>query len=213
MGMILNRPIQGGAQLGLWSIQEREQYLQSKLILNDAEMEYINSISNATRRREWLASRVLLKKILKTKEFVEVRVDPDKRPRLVSLPHKISISHTREFAAVVVHEEKEVGVDIEKMDGRILRIKNKFMDPDELKFIDSKNEEQHLYACWGAKEALFKVCPLPGVDFKSQLNLMPFDIKEEGVIDCKISKPGAEGRFLVHYQVFGECMLSYVVQP
>ncbi|MFT6849509.1 MAG: hypothetical protein ACJATA_000306, partial [Sphingobacteriales bacterium] len=38
MGMILNRPIQGGAQLGLWSIQEREQYLQSKLILNDAEM-------------------------------------------------------------------------------------------------------------------------------------------------------------------------------
>ena len=94
-----------------------------------------------------------------------------------------SISHTKNFVAVIVSNEP-VGVDIEYKSDRIFRITEKFMSQEELKtlacfsntFADiSKNAEKttnfstetqkFALLCWCAKETVFKMIDEIGVDF------------------------------------------------
>ena len=59
--------------------------------------------------------------------------DPDGAPLLVGLPLNISISHSRNFAAVAVDADCRIGVDIEEPRlEQLQRVISKFLNPDEL---------------------------------------------------------------------------------
>jgi phosphopantetheinyl transferase len=80
-----------------------------------------------------------------------------------------SISHSKNYCAIG-YGEKELGIDIEEIDERIERISSRFMNEEEEVLIGS-NRLLGLTRIWTLKEAMFKLNPRTGIDFKSELIL------------------------------------------
>lgn len=92
-------------------------------------------------------------------EGVRLVHDADGAPRLVGADAEISISHSRQFAALMVSsEDRRCGVDIEEPRlEQLSRVRSKFLTPEELAAgVD-------LLAAWTAKEAVFKAAGTPGL--------------------------------------------------
>ena len=127
--------------------------------------------------QERFASRVLLKELLGE----EVRVDYHSTgaPFLACVPLYISISHTKDYVAVIL-DERPTGIDIEYRSDRILKIRSRFMNPEEEAGIDPGHEVEHLLIHWCAKETLFKIIGQEGVDFQKHLHVNPFPYLPSG---------------------------------
>jgi phosphopantetheinyl transferase len=80
-----------------------------------------------------------------------------------------SISHSKNYCAIG-YGEKELGIDIEEIDERIDRISSRFMNEEEEVLI-GKDRLLGLTRIWTLKEAMFKLNPRTGIDFKSELIL------------------------------------------
>jgi phosphopantetheinyl transferase len=80
-----------------------------------------------------------------------------------------SISHSKNYCAIG-YGEKELGIDIEEIDERIDRISSRFMNEEEEVLI-GKDRLLGLTRIWTLKEAMFKLNPRAGIDFKSELIL------------------------------------------
>lgn len=90
----------------------------------------------------------------------EVRVvhDSEGAPQLVGSPLHISISHSRNFAAIMLDPEGRCGIDIEEpRTEQLTRVRSKFLTPAELE------AGVELLTAWTAKEAVFKAAGTPGL--------------------------------------------------
>lgn len=172
-----------GDRLLLWKMEESADELLSRFTsLREVYAADVSSYKSPKRVQEYLSVRMLLRIALGH----EARIDHDQsgKPFLPDEPDvRISISHTKNYAALFVSHHREVGVDIEQMSDRILRVKSKFLCERELSLIDEMDKTQ-LLLCWSAKEALYKLIPglrpeyweqlfLTGIDFS--LRTMTFD--------------------------------------
>jgi phosphopantetheinyl transferase len=147
------------AELIIWRMDETlEELLEMSQHHYDHEIE---NISNEVRKKERIISRFLLETLVGKK--VEVKYADSGKPFCDGM--HFSISHTKNFVAVIVSNEP-VGVDIEYKSDRIFRITEKFMHPDELKTLSECSEKQKFaLICWCAKETVYKIIEENGVDF------------------------------------------------
>lgn len=81
---------------------------------------------------------------------------------------KISISHCRGMVAVA-YSDKAVGVDVEQIEERVMRIRNRVQNADEMQHTGDSIVLNTVL--WTAKEALFKLIPEEGVDFAKDLQI------------------------------------------
>ncbi|WP_407427219.1 4'-phosphopantetheinyl transferase family protein [Arcticibacter sp.] len=209
MGLAYHKQIDSKTSFAVWKIEESAEDLYSHLQLNDRENAYLGSLSNGKRNLHWLSTRNLLRKMLNTNHYIDCRVDDHGKPYLVNFPHHISFSHSFDYAAVMISEDKPVGIDIELVKSKITRVAKKFMSQEELTFIDPENTIPHLYTCWCAKEAIYKLHGKPNVSFKDHIHLRPFRYKGEGCFEASLTAE-KEMRFDVHYQRFADYMIGYV---
>lgn len=68
----------------------------------------------------------------------------------------ISISHTSGWIAIAKNYNHNIGIDIERCSSRILRVREKFLNTQELAFIAHDDIIENTLA-WTAKEALYKL--------------------------------------------------------
>jgi phosphopantetheinyl transferase len=80
-----------------------------------------------------------------------------------------SISHSKNYCAIG-YGEKELAIDIEEIGERIERISSRFVNEGEGAFIGN-DRLLGLTRIWTLKEAMFKLNPRTGIDFKSELIL------------------------------------------
>lgn len=216
MGLVYLRELDNSTRFAIWRIEEDAEYLVSRLQLDEREEAVLESFNKGKRTLHWLATRVLLRYMLDTPNYIECVSDKNGKPYLVNFPQRISLTHSFEYAAVMISDHSEVGIDLELIKPKILRIADKFMKPTELVFMQELDEEQrmlHLYACWCAKEAVYKLQGDRGVSFKDNMTIEPFVFQDQGVLTLNLQIPGKDERFSVHYERFLDYMLGYVVGP
>ena len=162
---------------GVWKMEESSDELLGMLEHKADYSSFLERVSAEKRRQERFASRVLLKELLGE----EVRVDYHSTgaPFLACVPLYISISHTKDYVAVIL-DKRPTGIDIEYRSDRILKIRSRFMNPEEEAGIDKEHETEHLLLHWCAKETLFKMIGQEEVDFLHHLHVRPFPYAEEG---------------------------------
>jgi len=194
----------------LWKIEETAEELYQQLQLKKHEVDYFEKINNGKRSLHWLSTRVLLRKMLNTDEYIDCRVDEHGKPYLVNFPHHISLSHSYDYAAVMISEDKQVGIDIEIIKDKIERIAKKFLADNELQFIDRSNIADHMYACWCAKEAIYKLHGKNNVSFLADIHIKPFDYSEEGRFKATLDLKSKEFDFEVRYEKFHNYMIGFV---
>ncbi len=197
--------------LGIWKITETANELIERLPLSPDELRAGRAFGSASRRKEWLATRVLLQEMCG--EYKEICYKENGAPYLADGSCPISISHTKGYAAVMLggHGACQVGIDIEYPSKRILRVKEHFLSPEEQGFIDPLHEETHLLICWCAKEAVYKLLGMDGVEFKRDLQVQPFPFDSLGNLEVReLFTPG--GSLIgVRYIVANDYILTTTV--
>ena len=197
-------------RIGVWEITESAEELVGVLQLNDDERQFLDSLRNGKRYLHWLSSRVMLRKLLNTDQFIEIGADEKGKPFLKNFSHKISISHSHNMAAVMLSKRYEVGIDIEHIHPKVEKISKKFLSDKELVNIDPFYNIDHLMLCWCAKEAIFKWYAKGEVDFRQHLHLRNYDYRISGRMEGMILKDDCIAELVVHYEKMDQYMLAYV---
>ncbi len=197
MGLILKEHFNEDVELGLWEITEDYDTLRSQLILDEKDIFTVESFKNHQRKLEWLSVRTLLKNML-GKEG-KIVYGPERKPYLHNNSFNISISHSKKFTAILLSKKKRVGLDLEFMASKILRIADKFLRPEELEHIEKEHELYHLYLHWCAKEALYKINDKVDINFVTNLSIEPFKPKEKGIITGTVNNNYMNEKFVLNY--------------
>jgi 4'-phosphopantetheinyl transferase len=210
MAIAYRQRVDDDTEFALWKIEEKADDLYKQLQLDKDEKDYVEHISNGKRHLHWLGTRVLLRTMLITNEYIDCKVDEHGKPYLVTLPYHISLSHSFDYAAVMTSKKRPVGIDIEQIKGKVERIAHKFMRSEELAFINEEHKIQHLYACWCAKEAIYKCNGQKEVSFIDNILLEPFDFEQRGNIKAHLRKAEKNLDYDVAYMQYEDYMIGYV---
>jgi 4'-phosphopantetheinyl transferase len=211
MPVILNKIIDAETRLSVWKIEETEEELFRGLQLKAHELDFIASLNNGKRLLHWLSTRLLLRTMLQTNDYIDSAMDDQGKPYLVNGDYQISFSHSFDYASVMISKDKHVGVDIELIKEKVYRIRNKFLTPEELQGLPDQNNTLALYICWCAKEAIYKWYGKRGLEFRKHIHIFPFQSADEGLVKAKATLPEGEVMLDVKYfKVQENYMLGYV---
>lgn len=194
-----------GILTGIWKIEESEEILLSLFDNQDLLKQQIQHISNSTRRSEKLAVRALLKAL--TNEEKEINYFASGKPFLKDGSYNISISHTKGYATIALHPSLQVGIDIEALSDRILRIQNRFMSIKEREAIDKRHEPVVSLLYWSAKETAYKLLGHEGVDFSKELIISPFNIPDNELI-IKEFCTNESKEFIINFEITDQYVLT-----
>lgn len=212
MPVVFNKNIDDDTILAVWKIEESEEELVSGLQLKQHELDFISSLNNGKRLLHWLSTRLLLRTMLNTSEYIDCRMDEHGKPYLVDLDYHISLSHSYDYAAVIIGKKRKVGVDIELIKHKIKGIRHKFLSDVELAQKQIGDNINGLYVCWCAKEAIYKWNGRKGLEFKQDMHIKPFKLKDEGQLNALVDLPGGTTELTVQYfKTKDGYMLGYVV--
>lgn len=212
MPVVFNKNIDDDTILAVWKIEETEQELISGLQLKQHELDFISSLNNGKRLLHWLSTRVLLRTMLNTDEYIDCRMDEHGKPYLPDLDYHISLSHSYDYASVIIGKNRKVGVDIELIKHKIRSIKHKFLSDSELAQKQIGDNINGLYICWCAKEAIYKWNGRKGLEFKQDIHIKPFKLKNSGSLNALVDLPEGTIELAVDYfKTDDGYMLGYVV--
>lgn len=214
MALFLHRPLNGHiGELGLWKIEESEEWFLNRLALHPDEQIQLDGIKGR-RRIEWLSVRYLVHKMSGRTERGIFLKDQFGKPFLQFSNWQISISHSRLFAAAIA-SPLPVGIDIQKIVGKIDRILHKFMRPAEQASLDTQHHLAHAHVYWGAKEALYKVYGRKELNFCEHILVDPFPFSgKSGQFTGRVQKNGIEIRCTLRYELLAEdYVLVYCIAP
>jgi len=212
MPIVFNKNIDDHTILAVWKIQESEAELTAGLQLKQHELDFISSLNNGKRLLHWLSTRLLLRTMLNTNDYIDCRMDDHGKPYLVNRDYEISLSHSYDYAAVMISKDKKVGVDIEKMKDKIELIKHKFLSVEELQQAQLDTTIEGLYVCWCVKEAIYKWNGRRGLELKKDMFVREFDLAEAGDVEAVVSLPDRKQPLSASYfKTSDGYMLAYVM--
>lgn len=156
----------------LWKIDEEVDQLLELVCLTENDQLKFDSYKSSSRRKEFLATRILAQKILGSS--IEIENDEHGKPHLLSSDYQISITHTKGYAGIMIFKDQEAALDMEYLSDRVYKITKRFLSKSELFNIDSENKVFHLYQHWCAKECLIKLYGKKDVHLINELKIHPF---------------------------------------
>ena len=138
-----------------------------------------------------------------------VKYNPDGKPLLPGLKKHISISHSAEYAAVMI-SEYPCGVDVEKISGRTEAVAHKYLNDSERNLISDENRDFLHTLLWSAKEALFKITGQP--DFRLHMTALNLPGKEDKFIDMEVFVKEKTKVFTIFYTIFDGHVLTWTYE-
>jgi 4'-phosphopantetheinyl transferase len=197
-------PVSGGL-IGVWQLTETSTDLSSSFSLHELESKDFLQYNYEKRKVEWMATRLLIKQLIGLN--FRITYSQTGKPNLTHDRYKhLSISHSRDFVAVFIHEQLDVGLDIESITRNYNSVERKYLSDQEQIAANKNNMLQCLY--WCAKEAIFKLVPDEGVEFRKQIHILPFDPKTEEQFIVRYTSESKTEDYQLHFQIFsGHCLV------
>ena len=200
MALIRDIHTEEGARILIWQDKEPLDFFQSKIHLSKKDKDRLTRYTNERRQKDLVISRYLIQSLIP-----EASIDYKEsgKPFLIGSTSKISISHTKDIVAIILHPNKRVAIDIEYLSPRIVKLRNRFLSPAELKVA---TDIPFYTLFWSAKETLFKLDKNQGLDFKMELAIT-IDGHQLGGTIRNNSKT-----IPIHYQLNGNWALTYAIE-
>ena len=149
----------------IWKINESSDALS---ILTDQKTD----VKNENKKKEFYASRVLIQKMCEELNilFEGIRKDNNGKPHLIKSKYHISISHKFPYVSVIF-DTKKCGIDIERIDEKVKKIRSKFLSEKE-DLVVGENLKK-LVEYWSMKETAYKVdgttIPLKNIEIREKI--------------------------------------------
>jgi phosphopantetheinyl transferase len=211
MGVIYTREVEGPAVIGAWEIREETDWLLAGLRLGPAEMELFSSFRTDNRRRQWLAYRLLLRQMTAPHDL-PILYDEAGKPYLTDKNWHVSVTHTDNFAGVILSEKVRVGIDMEKVRPRIDKVKEKFLGENELNAIPKDKSLDYLTLAWCAKEALYKLYGFRSLDFRENMMLRLPGNLEESCFYGRVLLHGKDTQYKLFQERQGDLFTVWVAE-
>lgn len=196
--------------IGIWRLSDSLEELLNRYRCSDVEKERFDKIIAPRRKKEFLASRILIHELLGKKQ--EICYHSSGKPYLKNTSQNISISHSADFAAVYI-SDKNVGIDIEQTSRNIDKVATRFLHLKEKEHISKEKEPQKLSVLyWAAKEAIFKCTKSQGIQFNTQIFVEPFQLLPQGTFKGSLLLSEEKVNFELNYLFFTNNVLVYCVE-
>lgn len=187
--------------IGLAEIETRDEHMADQIV---SELDHLHP----KKKLEFLTSRRLIETMCRevNVDYRGIRKDEFGKPYLVDSDYHISISHSYPMVACALHPTKPCGIDIESARSQLLKIRHKFLNPQELEFCGEDLDKLCIH--WAAKEALYKIYGRKRLIFAEQLAVT--EITEEG-IKAQVIQDSIADNYLLNYKAFLKYFLVYNV--
>jgi phosphopantetheinyl transferase len=163
--------LDNNTKLYLWKITEDLDVLKSQIRLKDSSIARLESMKSESHQKGFLAVRMLLQHNdyndfdLYYDEFGK----PHIKPQGCSIKDiEISISHSNDFSAIAI-SDKKVGLDLEQIKEKALKIASRFMDVSHLENLTEEKKIKKATVVWGIKESIFKIKNEKGISFPNHI--------------------------------------------
>jgi len=173
--------LQPNTKLYLWKISEDFDTLFREVRLKDSSLARLEGMKSESHQKGFLAVRMILQHL----EYTDFDLlydefgKPHLKPQGCSIKDlELSISHSHDFSAIVISEQK-VGLDLEQLKNKILKIAPRFMDISHLENLSTEEKIKKATVIWGIKESIFKLKNEVGISFSDHIseNKFTFDDK------------------------------------
>jgi phosphopantetheinyl transferase len=183
---------------GLWNIREAEGELIGQL----QKFESIPSnITHEQKRLEFCVGRVLAKTLLEklSVKFEGIIKDEFGKPFFKNNAYQLSLSHSYPYVGALIDRSKSVGIDVEQIKPKLLKIAPRVLHPTELEDAGDNEIKHCIY--WCAKEALIKIYGKKDLVFAENLLIKPFTLQNQGNLSGRIIVNNTETTIPLYYEV------------
>jgi len=163
------------ASVYFWKITEDLEELNCALKLNTSSQNRVDSMKSQSHKKGFLAVRMLLQH-LGYSDF-DLYYDANGKPHLNDRK-SISISHSHTFSAIAI-SSKSIGLDIEQVREKILKISSRFMDVSHLENLSESEKIKKATVVWGIKESIFKIKNSEGISFRNHIFEQDFSFEDK----------------------------------
>ena len=161
----------------IWKIEESESQLSEGIALTDPCQRRMLGMKSELHRRGFLSIRHLMAQA--GYQDADMYYDDSGKPHLNDGKH-ISITHSNHFTGIIISDQKEVGIDIERQREKILRIAHKFTPIEEYSTIANTDALiRKLTIVWGCKESLYKIYAQEGLSFLHHIDIADFSLEDK----------------------------------
>jgi len=184
---------------GIWKIEEDEQ----SLLYQVKDYESIPpSITHPEKRLEFIAGRVLARNLLEAigQPFEGVTKDVFGKPYFKQNTVQLSLSHSYPYVAALTDRNKPVGIDLEQIKKKLIKIGPRVLNASELQNA-GENEIKHCIY-WCAKETLIKLYGKKDLIFSEHLSITPFELNRYGSITGRIHTGETETIVPLQYLIY-----------
>jgi len=211
MAELFRKIIDEHSVYAIWKITETTAELRAMIDLRQDEEELFNSFVAESRKKQWLAYRILVRRLLQPEDFAVLYNDHGK-PYLAGCTYHISVTHTDDIAAVILSRNRQVGIDSEKIKPRVEKVKDKFLNDREMKSVDNDRKLELMTLAWCAKEALYKTYGERSLDFRDHIIL---DLPDHAGLPFqgRIIFNGKTDNYHLFSEMTGEYILVYLLDP
>jgi len=189
----------------IWQLTESKEELFQQLDGQTIDLLEYEKLKNERRQVEYLGTRIALKNLLNKK--IDLFHTSEGKPYLKDESYQISISHSQQWIAVIAHPNLTVGIDIECFQPKILKLYERFLNEEELRYFGDEKNIRKLTLIWSAKEVIYKIIGSEAVNFSHQIQVLPFKLKESGEI--RTLHIPSEKIFRLHYNQTNDYVLVY----
>lgn len=193
----------------LWKINEEISDLKQHLLLTETSTNRLAKMKSESHIKGFLAVRKLLNEINYTDS--DLFYDSFGKP-LLKNNKKISISHSHEFACVII-SDNNVGIDIELKSKKILKNISLLFNEDFI--LNSKENKENAITLttfgWAIKEAIFKLIPENDISFKDNIMIQPFQLNENSCI-ANVEINNKKATYTIHLKTIENYVLAYVIE-
>lgn len=178
------------ASILFWKYDEKDSFIHHELI-EEADFEKVEHY-HPKKLLEYLMIRKMLKMELPNHKILYKTIG---QPYLFPKDYYISITHSFPFASLAI-SKKRIGIDLEKIMPKILRVKHKFLHSSEIEWTENDDEVAFLTVIWVIKEALYKLHPSKYWSLKKYYQVEQFSLDELSEIKCKVFDDDFEDTYI-----------------
>lgn len=207
------------AQWLVWRLEETLPQLLDLLPLDPAMYTGLKRVHHPDKQRQYIAARLALRTLLDLPTTVAILRQPSGAPRLSSVSHHVSLTHTHGYVAAMAHPSRPVGLDLEtRHRPRNPETRHLFMNKQELAEYEARPDILRFLLVWSAKEALYKLYndSSRGVlSFKEHLHipLPPNALPPRGVLPTEVSLNGTPITTPLGYEITPDLVITWAISP
>ena len=155
--------------VGIWKITETIDELSKLVTLSSKSRELLKKRKSSIHKLQFLSVRAILIELGYADDNLSYQ---DNVPTLDD-SKKISISHSNLFSCVIISDLK-AGIDVQEINHKINKIAKKFIGY-ETSYLDL-DDFKRMTIIWNIKESIYKIANIIGLDYKTHLLVVPFNL-------------------------------------